>query len=107
MSESKSGRHITFFNARLTSTISISLVLFILGIVVLMGILATRLSMYVKENMGFSIVLKENVKESQVKKLQKKQKNHYNFIFFKLWYNLIYKFKFPIIISRLFILFIF
>ena len=67
MSESKSGRHITFFNARLTSTISISL-----GIVVLMGILATRLSMYVKENMGFSIVLKENVKESQVKKLQKK-----------------------------------
>ena len=33
MSESKSGRHITFFNARLTSTISISLVLFILGIV--------------------------------------------------------------------------
>ena len=73
MSESKSGRHITFFNARLTSTISISLVLFILGIVVLMGILATRLSMYVKENMGFSIVLKENVKESQVKKLQKKR----------------------------------
>ena len=72
MSESKSGRHITFFNARLTSTISISLVLFILGIVVLMGILASRLSMYVKENMGFSIVLKENVKESQVKKLQKK-----------------------------------
>ena len=72
MSESKSGRHITFFNARLTSTISISLVLFILGIVVLMGILATRLSMFVKENMGFSIVLKENVKESQVKKLQKK-----------------------------------
>ena len=72
MSESKSGRHITFFNARLTSTISISLVLFILGIVVLMGILATRLSMYVKESMGFSIVLKENVKESQVKKLQKK-----------------------------------
>lgn len=72
MSESKSGRHITFFNARLTSTISISLVLFILGIVVLMGMLATRLSMYVKENMGFSIVLKENVKESQVKKLQKK-----------------------------------
>ena len=72
MSESKSGRHITFFNARLTSTISISLVLFILGIVVLMGILATRLSMYVKENMGFSIVLKENVKEAQVKKLQKK-----------------------------------
>ena len=72
MSESKSGRHITFFHARLTSTISISLVLFILGIVVLMGILATRLSMYVKENMGFSIVLKENVKESQVKKLQKK-----------------------------------
>ena len=54
MSESKSGRHITFFNARLTSIISISLVLFILGIVVLMGILATRLSMYVKENMGFS-----------------------------------------------------
>lgn len=36
-----------------------------------MGILATRLTIYVKENMGFSIVLKETIKESQVKKLQK------------------------------------
>ena len=72
MSESNPGRHITFFNARLTSTISISLVLFILGIIALMGILAARLSMYVKENMGFSIVLKENVKDPQIKKLQKK-----------------------------------
>ena len=72
MSESKSNKHITFFNARLTSTISISLVLFILGVIALMGVLATQLSMYVKENIGFSIVLKESAKESQIKRLQKK-----------------------------------
>ena len=72
MNESKSNKHITFFNARLTSTISISLVLFILGVIALMGVLATQLSMYVKENIGFSIVLKESAKESQIKRLQKK-----------------------------------
>ncbi|MCP9610520.1 cell division protein FtsX [Coprobacter tertius] len=72
MSESKNGKHITFFNARLTSTISISLVLFILGVIALMGIVTTQLTMFVKENIGFSIVMKDSAKEAHIKRLQKK-----------------------------------
>ena len=52
-------KRISFLNARMTSTLSVSLVLFILGIMVLMGFLATNLSRHVKENIGFSIVLNE------------------------------------------------
>ena len=59
-------RHFTFFNARMTSTLSVSLVLFILGIMVLMGLLASNLSTHVKENIGFSIILKESAKDSQI-----------------------------------------
>ena len=64
-------RHFTFFNARMTSTLSVSLVLFILGIMVLMGLLASNLSTHVKENIGFSIILKESAKDSQIQQLQK------------------------------------
>jgi cell division transport system permease protein len=62
----------TFINSRLTSTISISLVLFLLGIVVLLGLFANNLSVYVKENLSFSIVLSEDMRDSQVLNLQKK-----------------------------------
>ena len=43
-------KRISFLNARMTSTLSVSLVLFILGIMVLMGFLATNLSRHVKED---------------------------------------------------------
>lgn len=59
MEETKEKRRISFLNARVTSTISISLVLFILGVVAMMSILGTQLTKYIKENMGFSIVLKD------------------------------------------------
>ena len=72
MAENNKVSSVSFFNSRLTSIISIALVLFLLGLILLMGLLGNQLSVYVKENISFSIVLKENVKESQVKKLQKK-----------------------------------
>ena len=59
----------SFFNARLTSTISIALVLFILGLIALIGIMASEISMYVKENIGFSIVLKDNLKENEINRM--------------------------------------
>lgn len=62
----------SFFNSRLTSTISISLVLFLLGLIALMGLLANSLSVYVRENISFSIVLKDDMKDVDVKKLQKR-----------------------------------
>ena len=60
----------SFFNARLTSTISIALVLFILGLIALIGIMASEISMYVKENIGFSIVLKDNLKEYEINRMK-------------------------------------
>ena len=43
--------------------ISLSLVLFVLGLLSLFLINAQRLTNYVKENVGFSILIKDNVKE--------------------------------------------
>lgn len=54
-----------------TSIISITLVLFMLGVLGLLILNAQRLSEYVKENIGFSIILKENVKEVDIILLQK------------------------------------
>ena len=51
--------------------ISLSLVLFIIGLLGLVLINAQRLSNYVKENIGFSIMLKEDVNEMEIMKFQK------------------------------------
>lgn len=71
MAENKKVSSVSFFNSRLTSVISISLVLFLLGLICLMGLLGNKLSVYVKENMSFSIVLKDNQKEAEITKMQK------------------------------------
>ena len=62
---------VSFFHSRMTSIISISLVLFLLGLIFLIGLLGNKLSVYVKENLSFSIVLKDNQKESDIKKIQR------------------------------------
>jgi cell division transport system permease protein len=54
-----------------TSIISISLVLFLLGLVGLLLLNAKRLSIHVKENIGFSVILKNEAKEVDVIRLQK------------------------------------
>ncbi len=72
MVENKRVHAIFFFNSRLTSIISISLVLFLLGLILLIGMLGNKLSVYVKENMSFSVVLKDNQKEADIKKMQKR-----------------------------------
>ena len=71
MAENNKVNSVSFFNSRLTSIISISLVLFLLGLVFLIGLLGNKLSVYVKENISFSIVLKDNQKEADIKKMQK------------------------------------
>ncbi len=71
MKDSNEKRHISFLNARVTSTISISLVLFILGVIVLMSILGTQLTRYIRENMGFSVVLKDSAPDYGVENLKK------------------------------------
>ena len=49
-----------------TSIISISLVLFLLGLVGLLLLNAQRLSIHVKENIGFSVILKDEAKEVDI-----------------------------------------
>jgi cell division transport system permease protein len=58
-------------NSYFTTVISIALVLFLLGSVGYLILNAQRLSNYVKENIGFNIVLKDNVREAEVRRLQK------------------------------------
>ncbi|WP_066630531.1 cell division protein FtsX [Labilibacter marinus] len=58
-------------NSYFTTVISIALVLFLLGAVGYLMLNAQRLSNYVKENIGFNIVLKDNVREVEVRRLQK------------------------------------
>lgn len=55
----------------MTTIVSITLVLFMLGMLGLIILHAKKLSDYVKENIGFSIIMKENVKEAGIIKLQK------------------------------------
>ncbi|MDH6359224.1 permease-like cell division protein FtsX [Parabacteroides sp. PF5-9] len=72
MTKNKKVNNVSFYNSRLTSIISIALVLFLLGMIFLMGLLGNRLSAYVKENISFSIVLKDNLKEAEIKRMQKR-----------------------------------
>ena len=70
MAQNKKVGTASFFHSRLTSIISIALVLFLLGLVFLIGLLGNQLSVYVKENLSFSIVLKDNIKDVEIKRLQ-------------------------------------
>ena len=54
-----------------TSIISISLVLFLLGLVGLLLLNTKRLSIHIKENIGFSVILKDEAKEVDIIRLQK------------------------------------
>ena len=53
------------------SLMSITLVLFLLGVFVLFVIHARKLSNHVKENLGFEIVMNSDVKEANILRLQK------------------------------------
>ena len=54
-----------------TSVISISLVLYMLGVIGILLLTAHRISKYVKENIGFSVFMKDQVKEADIYRLQK------------------------------------
>jgi len=55
----------------LTTIISISLVLFMLGILGLIILNAQQISNHVKENIGFSIILKDGIKDVDINQIQK------------------------------------
>lgn len=55
----------------ITTVISISLVLFMLGLIGILALSSKRLSNYVKENISFSVFLKDDIKDADILRLQK------------------------------------
>ncbi|MGI6572991.1 MAG: cell division protein FtsX [Fermentimonas sp.] len=71
----KSGKRkisaVRFLNAKITSTISISLVLVLLGITLLILFMGNGLSRFVKENMSFNVMLSSNVSDAEIARVRK------------------------------------
>jgi len=57
------------FKSYVTSTISISMVLFLIGMLGVVLLNAGRLSRYIRENIGFSLVLKDDIQQSDIDNL--------------------------------------
>lgn len=72
MSGNKKIASVSFFNSHLISVISIALALYMIGIFLLVGLLGSELSVYMRENISFSILLKENLHEADILQTQKK-----------------------------------
>lgn len=62
------------FKSYMTSTISISMVLFLIGMLGVVLLNAERLADYVRENIGFTLILKDDIQASDIEKLQKELK---------------------------------
>lgn len=66
-------KNISYFDMQfVTSSISTMLVLLLLGLVVFFVLSAHTLSVYVKENINFSVLISDDMKESDILKFQKK-----------------------------------
>lgn len=61
-----------FFNAKITSVISITLVLLLLGITILTLFVGKGISSYVKENMSFNVVLCDDISTDQIATFRKR-----------------------------------
>ncbi len=62
---------IRLFRSYLTTTISITLVLFLVGVMSLLVLNAGRLSDYVREHVGFTLMLQDNTRDVDILRLQK------------------------------------
>lgn len=71
MSSTRQFKTISLFTAGVITTISITLVLFLLGLTFLVGFTANGIGSYLKENMGISIQLSENIEEASIEKIKK------------------------------------
>lgn len=72
MGKSKYKSASTFDMQFVTSSVSTTLVLLLLGLVVFFVLTAHNLSVYVRENISFSILISDDMKEADILKLQKK-----------------------------------
>ena len=63
---------LTLINAKITSIVSVTLVLLLLGLTVLTFFVGKGITSYVKENMSFSVMLNEDVTDLQITDLRKR-----------------------------------
>lgn len=68
-------KNFSIFNARVTSTVSVALVLLILGIVAVTGVAASNITREIKENLGFDIELKEDIDDKTISSLKQEIEN--------------------------------
>lgn len=71
MSKKKKISAYRFVNAKITSTISVTLVLILLGMTILIWFLGNGLSSYVKENISFSVILDTDINDAQIQRIRK------------------------------------
>ena len=62
------------FRSYLTTTVSISMVLFLIGLLGVVLLNAERLAKYVRENIGVTLVLNEDIQDQEIEDLQKSLK---------------------------------
>ena len=63
---------VLFLNAKITSTISITLVLVLLGVTLLVIFMGNAISKQVKENMSFNVMLSADISDTQISSIRKK-----------------------------------
>ena len=67
---------VSYFDMQfITSSISTTLVLLLLGLMVFFVLAANNLSVYVRENINFSVLISDDMKETDILKLQKRLNN--------------------------------
>jgi len=71
MAENKKKAPVSFFNSNLISIISISLALFLMGLFFIVGLLGNDLSIFMRENISFSILLKDGIKDADIQQMQR------------------------------------
>ena len=62
---------LTIINAKITSIVSVTLVLLLMGLTVLTFFMGNGISSYMKENMSFSVMLSEDVSDAEISNLRK------------------------------------
>ena len=70
MAKKQKKNTVSFLNSHLISMISISLVLFLLGLILVSGFLGNELLRYVKENIPIAVVLAEDLSEGKIRDIR-------------------------------------
>jgi len=74
MTKNRHGNSASFWGSGMTTTISLTLVLLLLGLTVLVGVMGNRISSYVKENIIITVELSDKIKESDILKTEQQLK---------------------------------